>query len=115
MARKLEDEVCAAFAEGKPAHAARQKKTMWTDGVRIYSYAMPIAWWIHSGGSTDVPVAAPTPCEHADCARDPALRAACGASVRIYIVPEAYKRSRTTSSHARAVASNFRDRLLSAT
>lgn len=109
MARKLEDDVCAAFAQGKAAHATRQKKTIWTDGVRIYSYAMPIAWWVYEDGEpTEGKI---DTCRHEDCAQSPELRAACASTMRLRIEPEARRFSKTTGSHVRAVESSFQSRL----
>ena len=41
--------VCDKFAAGK-AGTGDSKRTIWTDGEKIYSYAMPIACRIYTGG-----------------------------------------------------------------
>jgi hypothetical protein len=42
--RKNIQKVLSAFNVRQSA-AGDSKKTCWTDGTTLYSYAMPIAWW----------------------------------------------------------------------
>lgn len=44
--RKGAQKVCEAFAQGRPCHAG---SAIWTDGTRIYSYAVAIAWRVETG------------------------------------------------------------------
>jgi hypothetical protein len=44
--RKNAQRVCKAFEHGRPC---RPGSSIWTDGERIYSYAVPIAWRLSTG------------------------------------------------------------------
>ena len=44
--RKGARKVCEAFEHGRPC---RPSSAIWTDGERIYSYALPIAWRMSTG------------------------------------------------------------------
>lgn len=44
--RKGAEKVCRAFEKGQ---ACRVCSAIWTDGTRIYSYAVAIAWRVETG------------------------------------------------------------------
>lgn len=113
--RKNIAKVIRAFLDKKEA-SGDSKRTCWTDGDAIYSYRLPIAWYVN--GRTDQGTSIMTstgehqivPCkEHEDCRANPEMGRVCVAKAlglvraSIYVRPEGGL-TRTTTSQVRAIA-----------